>query len=440
MTPETHRTLVHYVATTAPGAAAAAAAGALPRSSSVPVPRPILQFASVMAVIVATISLIAAPAGAAPSTPTPTTHFVGTVSDASGPLQGACVSAVDGNWQWWTVVTDATGSYTLEAPAGSYRFQIRDCNPTSTPGSPRLAGGWWSSGGLTTQSGAQTVAGADGATSTPIDVTLPVGGWLTGALQDPASTPVDGICVTPVSANNDWDGGTTTPSNGGAAGTFETQVLIPGQYRLAVNDCGSSRPEVYARGWVDGDGTGVTPFQDAARVYDVASTDLSIGTVTLQYGTRIAGTVQTDDGSPAANICVSVNGENWSWVGGGSTAPDGTYTTDVLPVGDWVLSFNDCNTPRTLVNAFWNGTPTGTIRYEDASRVHTDGSATRLDGYDLTMVRGGQISGVVTGASGPVADVCVNALRSSDTNNWDWLAGTPQRLRRHLRPGSDRAR
>ena len=175
-----------------------------------------------MAVIVASVSLIASPAAAAPSAPATTTHFVGTISGPSGPLAGACVSAVTPDWQWWTVVTDSSGSYTLDAPAGSYRIQVRDCNPIPDPApSARLAQGWWSPTGLTTQSGAATVTGTDGATSDPIDVTLPAGGWLTGAVQDTNATPIDGICVTPVSALNDWDGGTSTPSNGGP-GQFVT--------------------------------------------------------------------------------------------------------------------------------------------------------------------------------------------------------------------------
>ena len=421
MEPETHRGLVRYVATTAPGAAKAASAGALPRASSVPVPRSLLRFASVMAMIVACTSLIAAPAVAAPAT---TTHFTGTVSGPSGPLAGACVSAVSSDWQWWTAISDSSGGYTLDVPPGAYRFQLRDCSPGAVPGSSiRLAGGWWSATGLQTSSGATSVVGGDGQTDTLADVTLPEGGWITGAAQDANGAPLDGICVTPVSSLHDWDGGTTTPSNGGPAGTFETATLLPGSYRLAVNDC-SGRADPFARGWVSGDGTTVSPFESGAKVFAVAGTGLAIGTFTLPFGTRIAGTVHDDTGAPAAGICVSANGPNWSWVGGGNTGPDGSYTTDVLPAGDWVLSFSDCNRPQTLVSTLFNGTPTGTTDFDAATRVHTDGSTPRLDGYDQTMRRGGTASGTVHTTSGPQANVCVNAVRTSGNDNWDWIAGT----------------
>lgn len=442
MSPETHRALVRYVATTAPSAAAAAAADALPRASSVPLPRPVLQFASVMALIVASISLVAAPAGAAPSTQTPTTRFAGTISGPSGPLAGACVSAVDANWQFSTVVTDRSGTYTLEVPAGPYRIQVRDCNPTSgatpsvtpspaqagVPGSvsaptERLAGGWWSSRGLQTQSGAETVTGADGATTRSIDVTLPVGGWFTGAVQDPAANPVDGICITPVTSADEWDGGTTTPSNGGRAGQFETQVLIPGQYRLAVNDCGS-RSGLFARGWIGRDGTTVSAFERDALTFDVGRSGIDVGTVTLQYGTRIAGTVTDETGAPASGICVGVVGDDWQWVGGGNTGRDGAYTTDALPEGDWALSFNDCNATPTLVGTFWDGSPTGRRELDGARRVRTDGSTANLTGYDQAMLFGGLISGSVRTTAGPQGDVCVNAGHLTGTDRWEWLAGT----------------
>ena len=167
----------------------------------------------------------------------------------------------------------------------------------------------------------------------------------------------------------------------------------------------------------------MSPFEHDAKVFDVADTGVAVGTITLQSGTRLAGTVHDDTGAPAANICVAAYGDNWSWVGGGNTGTDGSYQTDVLPAGDWVLSFNDCNPTRTLVNTFWNGTPTGAVDFNGATRVHTDGSTPRLDGYDQTMTRGGTISGVVSTASGPQADVCVNAIRDTNTNNWTWLAG-----------------
>ena len=389
----------------------------VPRAAVIAIPRPLLRFLSVVAVVLTSTSLVVGPAGAQDAS---AGTFAGVVSGPSGPVSGVCVSAVTDSWQWYGTQTDDAGSYSLEVPAGTYRVQFRDCRPDATE---RLVTQWWSSGGLVDQTNAGHVTVAEGQTLPGVDAALTPGGWFLGTVRDTNGDPVDGICVNPVTAaTNSWDGGTTTPTNGGAPGSFATDAMPSGQYRLHVNDC-AGRADPFPQAWVGADGVHLVALPDDAKVFDLAAAPIDVGTLTLEPGARIAGTVRDDTGAPVAGICVAVDSPNWSWLAGATTDADGNYATDPVLPGSWVLSFDDCRPTPTLVHTLWTGTANTVNDVAAATRIPVDGTVRRLDGYDQTMVRGGTVTGTVASDAGPVAGACVNGV-TVDGDNWHWLAGT----------------
>ncbi len=416
--PITRTALLRYVAKNPPvREEALPAASAFPRIATMPVPRPVLRFASVMTVIVVTTALFV---GTAVAAPTSEGFLTGTVSGPSGPIANICVSAQSDNYNWAGTQTDGSGSFTLPVASDTYRIQYRDCRAGA---SERLMTGWWSPNGVVDANDAARVTVADGETLPGFDVTLQPGGWFTAMLQDAAGSPLDGICINPVSvATGNWDGGQRSPAQGGAAGSVETDALLSGQYRIHFNDC-SGQPEPIAQGFLGPDGTSLVPFQDDGRIFDVAGSPVDLGTITLSRGTRLTGTVHDDTGAPIGGVCVGVQGQNWNWVGGGWTGPDGSYITDPLLPGTWVLYLQDCRSPRSVMNTLWTGTDAVVNDINAATPIVVTGDSAQQGPFDQVMRFGGTLSGVVTNDNGPISNACVNA-QTIDGNNSQWLAGT----------------
>ena len=93
--PITRTALLRYVTKNPPvREEALPAASAFPRIATMPVPRPVLRFASVLTVIVVTTALFV---GTAVAAPTSEGFLTGTVSGPSGPIANICVSAQSDN-------------------------------------------------------------------------------------------------------------------------------------------------------------------------------------------------------------------------------------------------------------------------------------------------------------------------------------------------------
>ena len=140
-------------------------------------------------------------------------------------------------------------------------------------------------------------------------------------------------------------------------GSVQTDALLPGAYRIHLNDC-SGRAEPLAQGWLRARRDAPRRAARSAKVFDLASASIDLGVLHLVTGTRLTGTVHDDTGSPVGGVCVGVNSQDWRWVGGAQTAPDGSYVTDPVLPGTWVLNFNDCRQERTLMNTLWTGAST----------------------------------------------------------------------------------
>ena len=98
---------------------------------------------------------------------------------------------------------DDSGSFTLPVR----RLTTASSTATSAVGaSERLMTGWWSPNGVVNANDAVRATVADGETLPGFDVTLQPGGWFTVMLQDVVGSPLDGICINPVSvATGNWE-------------------------------------------------------------------------------------------------------------------------------------------------------------------------------------------------------------------------------------------
>jgi hypothetical protein len=402
-------------------ATAVASTNGLPQISAVNMPRPLLRFISVFAVVAACSSLVVAPAFAAPSS-VGTIH--GTVKDSTGAVSGLCVSVVDGNWSWTGTQSDANGEWTLDVASGPYKIQYQDCRGVT----PRLADAWWSQIGPVTQNQAGTVQ-VDANTSTAsIDVQLQPGVAFSGSVQDQQGNPVDGACINPVDAANNWVSGVQTPTNNLASGQFATDPVLPGNYRIRVAPCNSSQGQQFAQGWLDNGGN-LVPDQQNASTFSIGGGDYALPTITVAPGTRLVGTVTDVYHAPLSNICVNVDstGNNSNWIAGTQTQPDGTYVVPPVAPGNYYLNFNDCRPNPSAVGTNYDGTADGTLDRNQAQTIHVDGTQEQLGPFDQTLQPGGRISGTVSTNTGPVANVCVNAIKLETVNgqvNGDWIAGT----------------
>ena len=214
----------------------------------------------------------------------------------------------------------------------------------------------------------------------------------------------------------------TVAGTGWRRGSVETDALLPGPYRIHFQDC-SGQAEPIAQGFLGPDGTSLVPFQDEGKVFDVAGSPIDLGTITLSRGTRLAGTVRDDTGAPIESVCAAVESQNWNWVGGGSSGPDGSYITDPLLPGTWVISFQDCREPRSVMNTLWTGTDAVVDDINAATPITVTGDSAVQGPYDQAMRIGGTVSGVVTNDNGPISRACVNA-NTIEGNSSRWLAGT----------------
>ncbi len=398
----------------------ASTADDLPQISSVNMPRPLLRFISVFAVVAACSSLVVAPAFAAPST-VGTIH--GTVNDSNGAVSGLCVSAVDNNWSWTGTQTDANGAWTLDVAPGPYKVAYQDCRGVT----PRLADAWWSNNGPVAQNQAAAVQ-VDGNTSTAsIDVQLQPGAAFTGSVQDQQGNPVDGACINPVDSNNNWVAGVQTPTANVASGQFATDPVLPGNYQIRVSPC-NPQGQQFAQGWLSNGGT-LVPDQPSAATFPLGSSDFALPTITVSPGTRIVGTVTDLYHAPLPNICVNVDstGNNSNWIAGAQTQPDGTYVVPAVGPGDYYLNFNDCRPDPSAVGTNYDGTANGTLDRNQAQTIHVDGTQDQLGPFDQTLQPGGRVSGTVSTDAGPVGSVCVNIIKLTTVNgqvNGDWIAGT----------------
>ena len=113
----------------------------------------------------------------------------------------------------------------------------------------------------------------------------------------------------------------------------------------------------------------------------------------------ISGTVTDTSSAPLANICAyawGTHGEN-TQNPGATTAADGTYTISGLAPGQYIVFFQSCDDSSYGI-VYYDGTPTGTSGYREASDVVVSPDATTTN-INAEIAVAGSISGTVTDTS-----------------------------------------
>ena len=288
--------------------------------------------------------------------------ITGTVTDANGPLQGACVEAYlttgvpDGQT---TSGPDGTYAITGLAP-GSYVVHFGDCTYP-----PVHVAEYYND--QATFNAADRVTVVDGPAATA-DATLARYGSVSGTVTGP-SGPLADACVQ-LYKNQDSVG--TSVRNTAADGSFLWELLTPGTYRIQfVGDNGGLCPFLTPIGpravfasefWPD---EYLLRNADPIVVGDGQSVTGVNGTVaaTRPPRTAISGTVRNEYG-PAAGVCVKA----FDYTSAGPpgigpvavTGADGSYALD-LEDGDYALLF------QTVGCAQASGRPIADEYYGDAS-------------------------------------------------------------------------
>ena len=340
----------------------------------------------------------------------------------AAPLPGICVDAnvvqPSGNTDWVQgSTTAADGTYVLaQLPATDVRVHFRPCN-----GGPYVEE--WYADSLD-PSTATPVSLTAGESRTGIDAQLAAGITVSGHVSDPDGNPIAGVGV---SVNPDGPGSGAWGQTD-ANGDYNTGALRPGTYRVQFQG--------------DGSGTWATEYWNhqvswnRADLLMLASSDTPTRSgvdATLTKAATITGTVTKSTGGAAAGVCVSatVDGpQGLDWVGGATSAPDGSYTISSLPATPVKVMFDDCNGVGPYVRQWYSNAPDPST----AQVLDLSAGVTRA-GVDAHLAPASEITGTVTDGDGhPVAGICVQATtatavgalaRSNDDGRYTVLLSSP---------------
>lgn len=285
----------------------------------------------------------------------------GTVTDAyDHPLQSAYVyvaslgpSSANGQdysdyFGRYEVNTLDPGPYLVYAGKSNYYWEYYDEKPTSALADP--------------------VEVATGVPRTGIDISLGIGGGISGQVIDDSSAPyTSGTLYFSVSEDASYNIASTSLN---ATGEYQVEHLRPGQYYVRANLSG--KPSVYYSGVFS------VSLAVPVEVTDEAITP-GINFVipaTIESAT-ITGTMYNESGLPYPNVQVQIEGVDGTsgtyYTNASST--DGTYVRSGMTPGTYVVALRESNLPP-----YYFG---DTYDQAGATRIHLNPGQT-AEGIDIT--------------------------------------------------------
>ncbi len=243
-----------------------------------------------------------------------------------------------------------------------------------------------------------------GGATTVVAATLPVGSVISDTVTG-AGRPLRGACVTATSI----DGSSSLPA-------------------LAVTDRqGSYRIEGLARGTY---GLGASACRKSQLANSVYPSPVTIGTaqrieglkLELTFGGTITGTVEAATVRPVGGLCVLAFRRPGGAVHVAVSARHGSYTLRDLGAGRYTLA----ERPGCGSDLLWTPVYAGGSLVPDGGSVVSVAAGRTTSGVDISVPRGGSISGLVTAASSvaPPSGVCVVAVPRSSTGLASSFAST----------------
>ena len=315
-------------------------------------------------------------------------RITGTVTSAGPlPLNKVCVQALDaaGVPAGFSTQTDLLGDYAITGlVAGSYHVRFDGGCAGDFAGeyyddSPGLAG-------------ATAVTVSTGAEHAGVDALLSAGGHIVGTVTGaPGSVPLEGACVTALTADGGFLGSAATD----AEGQYAIIALSTGDVRLQFAAC-------TAGGYLGEYHDDASTLASATAVAVTAGAQTAIDAV-LQLGGRIFGSV-TGEGSPQPGMCVDLLDGGEDPVASATTDAAGRYVLENLRAGSYRVRFSDCGAGQFFSEYYDNA-----VTLASAGTVDVAAGADRTD-VDADLTTGGRIRGTVTNALGQgTAGICVTA-------------------------------
>lgn len=356
-------------------------------------------------------------AGSAPATAAPEPGklaVTGTMTGPDGePLDGTLgVSRrVNGSWYSHQSVLIDDGAIAVALVPGEYRLAFSEAGG-------RYAMEYYAD--TTNWNTATSVVVADAPVVLEPVVLAPVRA-LTGRVVDGTGRPVQDVDVQAIAADTPWSSYGSTASE--EDGTFRLSVPA-GSFRLRLSD----QRGRFAREWADD-----AASHGAARTIAFDGTaDLAVGTLTVDGGGAIRGTVTSDGGEPLRRIQVRAYDASGQEADSTRTDAAGRYELRRLTAGAYTLQLSDDHGEYA---GEWYGDATSS---ETATPLVVTGTATtqagptRLTGGPRQQPAGADATGVVTDPQGrPVlgAYVAAYAFHASD--------GVPRQQVEYTRTGRD---
>ena len=311
----------------------------------------------------------------------PNTSVSGTISKSggAGPLVGSYVTAYEASSATWTnyAVTDASGAYLLNLPAGNYKLLIQ----TNTAGYPDT---WY--GGSTFASA--TVVVVDGAET--VNVTIAPNTSVSGTISKSGGAgPLVGSYVTAYEASSaTWTNYAVTD----ASGAYLLN-LPAGNYKLLIQTNTAGYPDTWYGGSTFASATVV--------VVDGAETV----NVTIAPNTSVSGTISKSGGAGplVGSYVTAYEASSATWTNYAVTDASGAYLLN-LPAGNYKLLSPDQH--RGLSRHLVRGST-----FASATVVVVDGAET----VNVTIAPNTSVSGTISksGGAGPLVGSYVTAYEAS---------------------------
>lgn len=299
-------------------------------------------------------------------------RITGTVSSNSGARAGATVEAynLSGTRRAFTTA-DASGNFSLVLPPGDYKLVAYDVNggyaATFYNGSPSFAE-------------AQPVRVTESATTPNIFFSLAPAARISGIAVDAATqTPLGGIDVYAYTAAGILVAQTTTAPNGAYS-----LALPAGQYRIVAAD----PVRVFATTFYNGANT----FVRAETIALTAGQQRTNVQLALVHAALIRGHVT------APNLTIAAYNVDGTLHAATTSDASGNYTLAVAP-GEYKIAVSD---PSLAYATRFYG---DTADFRAAARLFVSSD---VNNVDVTVVRGGRISGTVRDTNNqPIGNITV---------------------------------
>ena len=324
------------------------------------------------------------------------------------PLEGVFigVTRVDGKKQIAGFgSTDKNGNYTVQLKPGEYIVRFS-----------RAAAGYleqWS-GGVSTEEDAETILVTD--SDVTLDMVLPRGGSISGAVSNRAGGPLAGITVKAYDKESNKRKGSATSDE---TGLYEIKGLNTGSFTVVAS----------------GEESGYVKQTYAQPVAVVAPKETPLVNLVLTEGGGFSGKVIDEKGEPIKGVDVEIfEPVTWREIADTKTDENGAYAIGGLPVDSYSIRFEK----RDFIVQWY----AGKTRRENAERVDVVDTTIRA-GYDVVLNKGVPLSGVVTDSGGfPISSVEVGLYADIDDEPIEEIhTGRDGRYTfKSLAPGSYRVR